>query len=170
MRHSSTCPAPCGHDLAAGNRPEARRGKRRSHSTPRERRCPLSSGERQVAPFIPRNRFSVLRGRSHLAFACSSKNRNTFGSTAEGATYFLGTRESWVASFVLFRTPRRTASVVGVPSKRRGPRGQSEYDRQECVLEFLETPYGMVPAVSLLVISEAAGGDDGHRAFPGEPR
>jgi hypothetical protein len=39
----------------------------------------------------------------------------------------------------------------------------------DSLLEFLEAPYGMVPAVSLLIISEAAGGDDGHRAFPGEP-
>ena len=39
------------------------------------------------------------------------------------------------------------------------------YKLQEDVLVFLEMPYGMTPGVSFSIISDAARGDEGHRAF-----
>ncbi len=49
-------------------------------------------------------------------------------------------------------------------SRERGRRGQSEDACQEDVLEYLEMPYCMTVNVCLSISSEAAQGDDGHRA------
>jgi len=59
-------------------------------------------------------------------------------------------------------------------SRDRQRRDHCESKTQEVVLVFLETPYGVTPGVSLSIISEAAWGDDGHRAVApgraGEPQ